>query len=102
MIRNREDLETALEAVTAYLETPPAPGTVEDQTFTRLLSEIDAYRPVMETPAAPPPLAELAARTADLVARAEALKRRMRESQEAGKLTSFPEDGQGVGPTTGV
>ena len=45
MIRNREDLETALEAVSAYLETPPAPGSEDAAEFRRLLHEIDATSP---------------------------------------------------------
>ena len=45
---------------------------------------------------------DLAARTRDLVARADALIRRMHEREEAARLTSLPEDGQGIGPTTGV
>ncbi|MBP7815524.1 MAG: hypothetical protein KA085_05320 [Phenylobacterium sp.] len=56
----------------------------------------------MDLPASPTPMQDLEARTRDLVARADALIRRMQESEEAGKLVSFPEDGQGIGPTTGV
>ncbi|MBP6546258.1 MAG: hypothetical protein KA220_06035 [Phenylobacterium sp.] len=102
MIGNREDLETALEAVSAYLQTPPAPGSEDAAEFRRLLHEIDAYQPTMNIPASPTPMQDLATRTRDLVARAEALIRRMQESEDAGKLVSFPEDGQGIGPTTGV
>lgn len=102
MIRNREDLETALEAVSAYLETPPAPGSEDAAEFRRLLHEIDAYQPTMDLPASPTPMQDLAARTRDLVARADALIRRMHEREEAARLTSLPEDGQGIGPTTGV
>lgn len=102
MIGNREDLETALEAVSAYLETPPAPGSEDAAEFRRLLHEIDAYQPAMDVPASPAPIQNLATRTRDLAARADALIRRMHESEDAAKLVSFPEDGQGIGPTTGV
>lgn len=101
MLNSHDDLEGALERLTAHLASPPRPGSPEDVEFQRLLNEIDAFNPSFTVPAEPSHLDQLAARAAELRAEAEALVRR-RASEEPKGFAGLPKDGRGAGPTTGV
>lgn len=102
MIKDQESFEAALQRVADLLEHPPAHGTAEDQEFGLLLHDIELFHPTALT--APPDtnFAQLGRQAETLMSRANDFqaKREAREKQE--KWTSFPEDGQGIGPTTGV
>ena len=102
MIKDQESFEAALQRVADLLEHPPADGSQEDQEFLQLLHDIELFHPTALS--APPDtnFAKLGRDAQALMARANDFqaKREAREKQE--KWTSFPEDGQGIGPTTGV
>ena len=51
MIHSDEELATALEAVSRWLEHPPEHGSAEEQRFHILLREIEDYHPTIEMPA---------------------------------------------------
>ena len=76
MIHSDEELATALEAVSRWLEHPPEHGSAEEQRFHILLREIEDYHPTIEMPAEDE--AETAER-ADLRRRAADLRRRWRD-----------------------
>ena len=84
------------------LEHPPADGSQEDQEFLQLLHDIELFHPTALS--APPDtnFAKLGRDAQALMARANDFqaKREAREKQE--KWMTFPEDGEGIGPTTGV
>jgi hypothetical protein len=99
MIENQEDYEAALERLLGHLDGP-LPGGPEHAEFTRLLAEIESFDPPSSGDAeAPHGLRE---RAKDLAARATDFLRRHDEQEQSEKLMSFPEDGEGIGPTTGV
>jgi hypothetical protein len=100
MIENQDDFEAALERLLGHLDRP-LPGGPEDAEFTRLLAEIASFEP----PSAggdDERVHGLRERARELAAKAEDFVRRRDEREQAGKLMAFPEDGQGIGPTTGV
>lgn len=70
MIRSDEELEAALEAVTAWLENPPPAGSPQEECFNTLLGDIQTYRPTLatddETKAEPSERAELRRRVETL------------------------------------
>ena len=70
MIRSDEELATALEAVTRWLEHPPEHGSADEQRFHILLRDIEDYHPSIEMPpedqVEPPERAALRRRAADL------------------------------------
>lgn len=98
MIENREDYEAALERLLGHLDRP-LPGGADDAEFGKLLAEIESFNPPMADEPHPDGLRE---RAEALAARATEFLRRHDEEEQAGKLMSFPEDGEGIGPTTGV
>ena len=105
MIKDQESFQAALQRVADLLEHPPAHGTPADQEFAELLHDIEHFAPRALT--APPVAADstitqIGRQAETLLSRANDFqaKREAREKQE--KWTSFPEDGQGIGPTTGV
>lgn len=70
MIRSDEELEDALERVSAWLESPPRAGSPEEECFNSLLGDIENYRPVLVAtatqPAEPPERAALRQRAEEL------------------------------------
>jgi hypothetical protein len=98
MIENQEEYETALERLLGHLDRP-LPGGAEDAEFAKLLAEIESFDPPM---AEEPQAHGLRERAEALAAKATAFLRRHDEEEQAGKLMSFPEDGEGIGPTTGI
>ncbi|HEX6860238.1 MAG TPA: hypothetical protein VF138_08595 [Caulobacteraceae bacterium] len=70
MIRSDEELEDALEQVSAWMENPPRAGSPEEECFNTLLGAIENYRPTLEAqadePSEPPERAELRRRAEEL------------------------------------
>ncbi len=102
MIKDQESFEAALQRVADLLEHPPAHGTQEDQEFGQLLHDIELFQPTFLT--APPDsnFAKLGKEAQTLLQQANEFQASREERERQEKWTSFPEDGQGIGPTTGV
>lgn len=102
MIKDQESFEAALQRVADLLEHPPAHGTQEDQEFGQLLHDIELFQPTFLT--APPDsnFATLGKEAQRLLEQANEFQAGREERERQEKWTSFPEDGQGIGPTTGV
>jgi hypothetical protein len=101
MITDERSLEMALERITAYLERPPREGTPQDAEFASLLEEVAQYQSQLRAPPAKSVLEGLVERADALVKQAGEL-RRARQKAVQPRWSSFPEDGEGIGPTTGV
>lgn len=101
-IEDEAGLEQALDKVAAYLEAPPAEGSPQDVEFGELLAAIEAYRPSLSAPEPPSDWSRLAERADDLAAQASEFHQARRAREERERLSSFPEHGRGIGPTTGV
>jgi hypothetical protein len=102
MIKDQESFEAALQRAADFLEHPPAQGSREDDEFGQLLHEIELFQPTFLTAPPESDFARLGKEAQALLKEATDFqaKREARERQE--KWTSFPEDGKGIGPTTGV
>jgi hypothetical protein len=98
-ITNENEFEAGLEEALQLLQSPTSRSR-GDQRLKELLEAIDAYRPTFDA-GAPAASSGLSARAAALVERAAELKTRYDEREKAG-LEGFANDGQGIGPTTGV
>ena len=98
MIKDQAAFETALEHAAALYSDPDYRGPRLDEQLSELLAEIAMFEPRL------PPSSRAA--FSDLRARAQALVREAAELQpafrERGQASTFPQDGHGVGPTTGV
>lgn len=99
MIRNHDEFESALQQLADMLENPPAPATREDILFGQLLDAVDAYAPAIGDL---PERETLLKRAQALTAKAETFKRKRDAREKASRWTTLPEDGRGIGPTTGV
>lgn len=102
MIKDQESFEAALQRVSDLLEHPPAPGTPEDEAFGQLLDDIERFHPTVLTAPPESDFARLGREAKALMAKANAFQAQREEREKREKLMSFPEDGKGVGPTTGV
>ena len=102
MIKDQESFEAALQRVADLLEHPPAHGTREDEEFGQLLHDIELFQPTFLTAPPESDFARLGKEAQALLKEANAFQARREERERREKLTSFPEDGRGVGPTTGV
>lgn len=102
MIRDQASFEAALQRVADLLEHPPAHGTPEDQKFTELLHDIESYKPVIEVAAPESVFARLGHEAEALVKKAGDFLTQRQERVRRESLMTFPEDGEGIGPTTGV
>lgn len=98
-IRNAQEYEAALEEAIRLMDTEPGREGAEPRLL-QLLEDIERYRPTFSVPQ-PAIGDDISARASELVARATELKRRWHERQPS-RWTSFPEDGEGIGPTTGI
>lgn len=98
MIRNKDEFASALQQLADMLENPPAPATQEDIEFGQLLDAVDAYAPAIEDHHDE----TLVEKAHALSARAEEFRRKREAREKAQRWTTLPEDGQGIGPTTGV
>lgn len=101
-IEDEAGLEQALDQVAAFLEAPPEPGSPQDAEFGALLAEIERYRPSLSVPEPPSEWSRLAERADDLAAQASEFQQAREAREDRERLSSFPEDGRGIGPTTGV
>jgi hypothetical protein len=101
MITDAKTFEAAVERVAKYLEHPPKEGTPQDFEFATLLEEVAQYQTVLQSQPVKSSLERLTDRAHDLMREAAAL-RRAREAVVKPRWSTFPEDGEGVGPTTGV
>lgn len=101
MITDERSLEAALEQVAAFLEHPPHQDTAQDYEFATLLEEIAQYQTELQSLPTTTALEHVVERAHELTRAAVAL-RQSRDAAAKPKWSSFPEDGQGVGPTTGV
>lgn len=101
MITDQETFEAALERVARFLEHPPHEGTSLDYQFGILLEEVAQYQTQLQALPTTSALDGVVQR-ADALMRDAAELRRAREAAAKPRWSSFPEDGEGIGPTTGV
>ena len=101
MITDATTSEAALERVAQHLERPPREGTPQDFEFATLLEEIAQYQTELQSQPSRSRLEGVVERAHDLMRQAAEL-RRAREKVVKPRWSSFPEDGEGVGPTTGI
>lgn len=101
MITDETSFEVALERVAAFLEQPPREGTAQDYEFATLLEEIAQYETKLQSLPTTSTLDRIVARAHDLMRDAAAL-RHARAAAERPRWSSFPQDGKGIGPTTGI
>lgn len=102
MLHHQEAFESALQRVADFMEHPPAQSSEDDVEFAKLLHEIELYRPALQEASADTTIARLGREADALLARAEEFQKRREAREEAERLMSFPQDGRGIGPTTGV
>ena len=101
MITDERSFEAAVERVAGYLEHPPHEGTPQDFEFATLLEEIAQYQTEIQAQPVKSSFEGVVDRAHDLMQEAAAL-RRARDAVVKPRWSSFPEDGEGVGPTTGT
>jgi hypothetical protein len=101
LMRSQEEFEAALERVSELMEHPPGAGSSRDDSFAQLLSDIEHYRPSLPEPREVA-TSHIAHEADELVERAKALLAAREDLARRERLSSFPEDGEGIGPTTGV
>jgi hypothetical protein len=101
MIVDERSFTAAVAKIELYLETPPREGTPQDAEFSALLEDVAQYETVLHSQPIRSSLETTIDRAHDLM-RAAADLRRKREAVTRPRWSSFPEDGQGVGPTTGI
>ena len=98
MLKDQAAFETALEHAAALYSDPDHRGPPLDEQLSDLLAEIAMFEPALPQSAG--------AAFSNLRSRAEALGREAAELQpeyrERGRAATFPQDGHGIGPTTGV
>lgn len=101
MINDQASFETALQRMADLLDHA-GHGDEEQLEFKQLMHDIEAFQPTALS--APPDsnFARLGKEAEALFARSQDFKHRLEEREQREKWSSFPEDGQGVGPTTGV
>jgi hypothetical protein len=101
MIVDENSFEAAVERVSKYLEHPPHEGTPQDSEFATLLEEIAQYQTELQSQPIKSSLEGVVDRAHGLMREAAELRQR-RQAAVKPRWSSFPEDGEGVGPTTGV
>jgi hypothetical protein len=101
MIIDERSFEAALERVAKYLEHPPHEGTPQDSEFATLLEEVAQYQTELQSQPVKSSFEGTVDRAHDLMREAAELRRR-REAAVKPRWSSFPDDGEGVGPTTGA
>ncbi len=101
MITDAKSFEAAVERIANFLEHPPHEGTPQDFEFASLLEQVAQYQTELQSQPVKSNLDGVVDRAHDLMKQAAAL-RRAREAVVKPKWSSFPEDGEGVGPTTGI
>jgi hypothetical protein len=101
MIVDERSFRAAVEKVELYLETPPREGTPQDAEFFALLEELAQYQTELQSQPIRSGLEDTVDKAHDLMREAAELRRK-REAATRPRWSTFPEDGEGVGPTTGV
>jgi prephenate dehydratase len=101
MITDEASFEAALQRVAAFLEHPPRDGTAQAYEFANVLEEVAQHQTQLQALPTASTLDGAVARAHDLMRDAAAL-RASRDAAERPRFSSFPEDGEGIGPTTGV
>lgn len=101
MITDERSFEAAVEKVAQYLEHPPHEGTPQDFEFATLMEDIAQYQTELQSQPVKSSFEGVVDRAHDLMRQAAELRRR-REAAVKPRWSSFPEDGEGVGPTTGI
>jgi hypothetical protein len=98
MIKDQAAFETALELAAALYADPDYRGPRFDAQLSVLLAEIAMFEPSV-APTSRAAFSSLCAHAQELVRKAAELQP---EFRERGHSSTFPQDGQGIGPTTGV
>jgi hypothetical protein len=101
MNTDQKSFEAALEHVTRYLENPPREGTVQDYEFASLLEQVAQYQTQIQALPTTSAMDGVVTKAHDLMREAANLRAK-REAALKPRWSSFPEDGEGIGPTTGV
>ena len=101
MITDAKSFEAAVERIANFLEHPPHEGTPQDSEFATLLEEVAQYQTELQAQPVKSHLEGLVDRAHGLMREAADL-RRAREAVVKPRYSTFPEDGEGVGPTTGI
>ena len=101
MITDEKTFEAALERVAGFLDRPPHDGTPQDAEFASLLEDIAQYQTQLQSLPISSALDGVVQRAHTLMQDAAKL-RSAREAAAKPRWSSFPEDGEGIGPTTGV
>jgi hypothetical protein len=101
MITDEASFEAALGKIAAFLEHPPPEGTAQDYELASLLEAVAQYQTQIQALPTTSAMDSAVARAHELMRDAAAL-RASREAAQRPRFSSFPEDGEGIGPTTGV
>lgn len=101
MIKDQAAFETALQRMADLLEHA-GHGDDHDLEFQQLMHDIELFQPVALAAPADSNMARLGKEAQALFERSRSFKARLDERERRETLSSFPEDGQGIGPTTGV
>lgn len=101
MITDDHSLAAAAARIEFFLEHPPHEGTPQDAEFADLLEAVAQYQSALQADRTKPDGTESAGRVSELMRKAAALGKR-RDAETRPHWSSLPEDGEGIGPTTGV
>jgi hypothetical protein len=101
MITDEKSFELAVERIAGFLEHPPKEGTPQDFEFASLMEDVAQYQTELQSHPVKSSLEGAVERAHSLMREAAELRRR-REAVVKPRWSSFPEDGEGVGPTTGI
>jgi hypothetical protein len=101
MIVDEKSFRAAVERIAEYLDHPPHDGTPQDSEFATLLEEVAQYQTELQSQPVKSSLEGAVDQAHDLMRKAADL-RRAREAAVRPRWSSFPEDGEGIGPTTGI
>ena len=102
MITDPETFEAALQRAADFMEHPPAGRAEGELEFDALLHDIEQYRPELPVTQPDTNFVHLAKAADALMARADDFQKRREARDHDERLMSFPDDGHGIGPTTGV
>lgn len=101
MITDETALAVAVVRIEYFLEHPPHEGTPESAEFADLLEAVAQYQSELQARRVQPGGASAAERARELMRQAVELRAK-RDADAHPHWSSFPEDGEGIGPTTGV
>jgi hypothetical protein len=101
MIKDQESFEAALQRVADLLDHPHM-SPDDKAEFFQLVHDIELFEPTALTAPRDTTFARIAKEARALNAEATDFQTEREERERRERWSSFPEDGQGVGPTTGV